>query len=145
MKNKIRNYIKTRKDFLKDEILSKHLIKKEKQENKYKFCVNSVETKINVFRIRTKKQINEYLENNYFDNYHEGYVLPITLKFDTINYISEVDIVVCNLNWRVIEMYHFVKPNTSFAKFTHTSHVIVFCKNTITHIGLKINDKLTPF
>lgn len=145
MRNKIRNYIKEKRTFLKEEILSNHLIQKEKKENNYKFCVNSIPTNINVFRIRTKEEVNEYLENNYFDNYYEGYVLPIKLDFDTMNYISEVDVVICNLSWEVIELHHFVKPNTIFKKLKKTSHIIVFCKNTITYIGLKLNDKLTPF
>lgn len=145
MRNKVRNYIKTKKEILKKEILSKYLVKKTKKESDNKFHINSSKTNINVFRIRNKEQIITNLENNYFENYYQGYVIPLKLNFDTINYISEVDIAICDLSWKVIKIYTFVPQNTKFEKFHETVHIVVFSKNTISYLGLKINDKLTPF
>ena len=111
---------------------------------KHPLYINHEETKIRIKWLKSLKEIEDYLAPLKELDYHQGFMLTSKISFNTKNFCINYDVLICDLNWRVLKRYSSLKPNSYLGVFDKTAIVLVLCESTITYYNIEDGDLVCP-
>ncbi|QGS51812.1 hypothetical protein [Spiroplasma tabanidicola] len=127
---------------------SKKVQKKKIDENKvYQLVINNQIKDINIRNIRTIKQkFNALIFKEKF-NHTMGFRFIGVKGFNSMGFKEEVDLIICDKKYQVIETYSNFPPNKVTQHHNDAVVVFVLAKHTIKYLNIKLNDliKITKY
>lgn len=133
--------------FNKNYQVKKWIINSIKRQNKFlkqNLFVDNIETKMKVFWLKNKNDINNFLLPNNNLNFNVCYFINSVLKFNNYDFNYIYDIIVLDLWWKVKECFQNVKPNKLKLYFNNVSHIIILPMNGINQLNIKKNSYVRP-
>lgn len=139
----ILNFKKEQQTFLKQKML-KNVILRKSVFLKHPLYVNNEATTIFLRHIKNRDELYDYVQNLKELNYQSGFILNSQLSFNTMNFLISFDVVLCDLNWRVIKFYKSLNPNQTLGRFQNVVHIFILCDNTITYYNINVGNVVCP-
>ncbi len=113
--------------------------------NRKNIHINGVESKLKVIKIKNSEMFNNFIDNNNFEDNSIVYIISATNYLSVSNLEAEIDVIVCDLSWNVVDLHASVNYKHQAFIFDKISHVFVLAKNMIKNLGIKVNTNFRPF
>lgn len=131
------------RNFYREKLNKKKLISSSKVSNK-NISLNGKKLNLKFIKIKNNIEKDKFLKCSNFDDYHLCYLVTWTKKFSTRDFIQYVDLVLCNLEWKVLKLYKSLPINV-LLNFEQNSHIFIMPHNSIEYNEINIGDYLRPF
>ena len=125
--NSIRNYLKRKTKYLR-----------------HNLHINNESTPIKIIWLKNDFQIQTLLTPLHDINNFECYFLTNLYKFNNFNWSFNFDLIIVDLQYKVIETYTCNKDNIINLSFNKLVHIYVLPKNFINVYSIKCNDYVKP-
>ncbi len=109
---------------------------------KHHLYINNVETNIKIKHIKKYKGFDSSIILQKDLGYELTNLITLKRSFDTILYQSTIDLVVCDIYWKTLDVLEDVKPNKFVDLHDQVCNIWIFPNNTIKKINLKPGDYL---
>lgn len=136
-------FIKTKKRKKEIEKICKNSLLRKNIFYRKKLCIDNNETEIKIIKINNSKDLlNNLVPKKEWDK-NVVFLLPNRKNIDTFLFKKSVDIVCCDVNWKIIQFFYSQEINSLIECHKNTKHIWVMSQNMINQLKISIGDNLS--